>query len=374
MTSPRMTDAVRFGIEEEFVLLDDTALAPLAQEDDEREGIGASLAGARALGGSGVDGGAVVAEYLTCQVECITPPLTGATDAGEQLRRLRGLAHSYAVERGAVLAPSGTPFVSSGGFTVTPSPHYDEVSAHLAEITRDHEVNGLHIHVEVPDEEERVRALVRMRVWLPVLLGLTTNSPFAHGRHSGFESWRSILIRRLPSSWTPPAFADISDYRAGIDGLVAMGAITGASSLAWGVRLSERFPTVEVRVCDTQLSVDDTLLAALLVRALIVSAEPVVTPPVDVVDAALWTAARHGIRATVIDPRTGDPAALRDVTSAMLDHLRPVLSQFGDEERVVGGVARALADGTGSHRQAQAYATNGIDGLRQLYRRGTEPS
>lgn len=350
----------RFGIEEEFVLLDEATLAPLAQGDGDRERI-------TAADGDDADGGAVVPEYLTCQVECITEPVTRASDAAAQLRRMRALVSAHAERQGALLAPSGTPFVSSGGFVVSASPHYDAVSAHLAEITREHEVNGLHVHVEIPDPQQRVRALVRLRPWLPVLLSITANSPFARGRHSGFQSWRSILIRRLPSSWCPPAFRDHDDYRASVDRLVAIGAIPDASSLAWAVRLSEHYPTVEMRVFDTQLTADDALLAALLTRALIAAELPVCEPPADAVDTALWTASKHGMRARVLDPFDGRIAAVADVVEAMLDRLRPVLAESGDEEFVAEHLARVRVDGTGAAWQERAYERAGVDGLRELY-------
>jgi len=368
MTPPRSPSAqgqARFGIEEEFVLLDEQTLAPLAQGTGERERITEGDDSPPAS--ASVGRGEIVAEYLTCQVECITAPSQTRDDAAEQLRRMRRLVSTHAERQGALLAPAGTPFVSSGGFAVSKSPHYDVVSAHLAEITREHEVNGLHVHIEITDEDERVRALVRLRAWLPVLLALTGNSPFARGRHSGFESWRSILIRRLPSSWCPPAFRDPGDYRATIDRLVEIGAIPDASSLAWAVRLSERYPTVEVRVFDTQLHPDDALLATLLTRALIASDLPCCEATVDAVDAALWTAARHGMNARVLDPLGDGIAPVQDVTATMLERLRPVLADAGDEDFVVAHLDRLRVDGTGAQRQARAYRRGGVDGLRALY-------
>ena len=192
----------RFGVEEEFVLLDEQTLVPAAMSPATRERIPEDAAAG------------LTPEYLTCQLESATSPATTRADAEAQLRRTRSLIGTYAADQGAVFASIGTPFISPKRLTVVSSPHYDAVDAQLVEITREHEVNGLHVHVEVVDDEERVRVLNRVRPWLPVLLALTGNAPFAHGRDSGFASWRSILIRRLPSSWSPPHFRDLADYRA----------------------------------------------------------------------------------------------------------------------------------------------------------------
>ena len=353
--------SARFGIEEEFVVLDRETLAPIGMDHGARERITGRLGG-----------GEVMPEYLTCQLECATAPVQNRADAAEQLRRMRALLAAHAAGEGALAAPSATPFIAPGEFVVSPSTHYDEVADQLAAITRDHEVNGLHVHVEVPDDEERVRALNRVREWLPTLLALTGNGPYAHGRNSGFASWRSILIRRLPSSWCPPAFHDFDDYTERVDRLVALGAIGDAASIAWAARLSRRFPTVEVRAFDAQLTPDDSLFAAALSRALILSDAPDTVGPSDpdAIDASMWTAARRGTHARVIDPTTGEAAPLWEAAAAMIAHARPVLAEQGDEEFVTAHLERIRVDGTGAERQERAYVRDGVDGLRDLYLSG----
>ena len=354
----------RFGVEEEFVLLDEQTLVPAAMSAETRERI---LSEASA---------GVTPEYLTCQIETATEPCLTRADAEVQLRRTRGLLGSHASAQYAMFAGTGTPFISPNRFAVSRSAHYDAVAGQLAEITREHEVNGLHIHVEVPDEEERVRVLNRTRAWLPALLAITGNAPFTHGRDTGFDSWRSVLIRRLPSSWSPPHFRDFDDYRTRIAELVELGAITSASSLSWTARLSERFPTVEVRVFDAQLSVDDTLLAVALTRALLVSdaLDDTADVGLDAIDASLWTAARFGPGARLIDPASGDVAPAWSVIDGLVERLRPALADLGDEDFVIDGITRTRTDGTGAQRQRAAYAERGSAGLRDLYRTSTAVS
>jgi len=349
----------RFGVEEEFVLLDEESLVPIAMGDGTRERITEHTAI-----------GAVSAEYLTCQLECATDPVTTTTDAVTQLRHLRGLIGAHAGGQSAIAAASGTPFASTRTFAVSPSQHYDDVAAHLAHITREHEVNGLHVHVEVTDDEERVRALNRVRGWLPVLLALTGNSPFVDGLHSGFASWRSILIRRLPSSWCPPRFRDLDDYHAHAAQLVDLQAVPEAASLAWAVRLSARFPTVELRVFDAQLLPEDTVFAAALSRAIVLTDDRVSIGEIDGIDASLWMAARSGMNARVVDPTTGAVADAWQVAGRMLDATRPVLAELGDEDLVEEHLERIRRIGTGAQRQLQAFDRDGVAGLRELYREG----
>jgi len=354
----------RFGIEEEFILLDEESLVPVDSNDS-----------ARLRAAEETRLGKVMTEYLSCQIECATDPVSTLEEADTQVRHLREIASELASSQAAVAASSGTPFASTRSSSVFPSPHYDVVASHLRHITRDHEVNGLHVHVEVADAEGRLRALNRTRSWLPVLLALTGNSPFADGLDSGFASWRSIVIRRLPSSWCPPHFHDLDDYRARVTQLIELGAVSEAVSLSWAVRLSERFPTVEVRIFDAQLSPEDTLLASLLTRA-IVLADDLPAAPVehDAIDASIWTAARHGTDARVMDPMTGEIAQTWDIAARMLAAIRPVLAELGDEDYVTSGLDRIRRAGTGAQRQLRAYEARGIEGIRDLYRGDAQTS
>lgn len=347
----------RFGIEEEFLLVDRETLAPLSLPETTRERLTASPGAGR-----------IFPEFLTSQVECVTDPLSGRADAAEQLTDLRARVAEHAGAAGAVPVSTGTPFDTTRRATISSSPHYDRVAAQLGEIARGHEVNGLHVHVEVTDAEERVRALNRLRGWLPVLLALSGNSPFVEGAATGYASWRSILIRRLPASWSPPLFHDLDDYESQVERLLALGAIPERSSLSWAARTSDRFPTVEARVCDAQLEVDDSLFITALVRAIVVTDDgPESAAPVDGIDASLWLAARHGMGALVVHPATGGATPVDVAVETLLDAVRPALVLLGDDDFVTEHLARIRLEGTGAERQVRAHTRDGLAGLRRLY-------
>lgn len=351
----------RFGIEEEFLFLDEHSLVPVALAPGTRERITRLRTG-----------GEVTKEYLTSQIECLTEPVSTAADADAQLTHLRGLIGWHARDQHAIAAGTGTPFATTRSAVVSPSPHYDDVAEQLGHLTRDHEVNGLHVHIEVADDEERVRALDRVRGWLPVLLALTGNSPFVNGRDSAFASWRSIQIRRLPASWAPPRFRDYDEYRAGVQRLIDLGALTDAASLSWAARISERYPTVEVRVFDAQLTAEDSVFAALVARAIVLTDDQSHADiGVDGIDASLWTAARRGMSTRLIDPTTGEVDDAWAVADRMLSAIAPALRALGDEERVDEGVERLRTVGSGADRQRRAVDEGGAAALADLLRGGT---
>lgn len=350
-----MSRSTRFGIEEEFVLLDVDTLTPVSAG-----GLHASIQPEEA------EGGRFSAEFATSQIESATDPVRSLAEATRQLERMRRMLAEHAPSA-TVVAATGAPFTMAGPAQISSSPHYDDVSALLGRLTAEHIVNGLHVHVEVTDDEERVRALRRLREALPVLLALSANSPFAGGVSSGLASWRSTQIRRLPVSWGPPAFRDADEYHRTVDRLVSVGLLPARSSVSWAVRLSDRYETVETRVCDAQLRTDDTLLLAALTRAIVVTEDRIehsMTP--EMLDASLWLAARHGMQAHLPSAH-GDAGSAWAAVERMLDDIAPALDELGDAEFVRDRLDRLRVEGTGSQRQLRAYETGGIGELARLF-------
>lgn len=345
-----------FGVEEEFFFLDRSTLAPVSLGSSARESVvGESLPGT------------VCAEFLTCQIEHATSPVVSVAEAREQLDSFRAHLARYAEHNTILGAGMGTPFGTASSSIVSDSGRYRTIARWLGDIVGEHQVNGLHVHVEIPDADDRVHALNAVRPWLPVLLALSTNSPFWHGRDTGYCSWRTILLRRFPTIGSPPPFRDADDYRAGVNRLVELGAAPDAASLAWLARISERFPTVEVRVFDAQLTAEDALLMAALTRALLTSAiAPQNDIDTDAVDTSLWMAAREGLDGRLLHPLTGGVSETRSLVQLMLRMLTPALQATGDLDFVADRLARLLADGTGADRQRRAFARDGINGLRSL--------
>jgi glutamate---cysteine ligase / carboxylate-amine ligase len=168
----------------------------------------------------------------------------------------------------------------------------------------------------------------------------------------------------------PPHFADAEEYAARSRALVATGAATDLPSLAWAARLSERYPTVEVRVFDAQLTVDESLLAAALTRSIVttvIETPPLAHLPQEILDASLWMAARDGMEADLVDPFTGEPASAWSVADALVEYIGPALLGHGDLEFVLESLERIRAHGTGAQRQAEVFRRDGPITLRRWY-------
>jgi len=381
------TSVPTLGVEEEYLLVAPETGAPVPAAERVRE-----RAAARTVLGDRE----VQHELLQAQVEVATPVCSSLDEVDGHLRRLRGALAAAAEECGCRLAacasaamPLDHPSTAAGpaaaealeaavteedaAIPVTAEPRYERMRLQARRLVDEQLINGMHVHVAVPDRAAGVRIVNRMRPWLPLLLALSANSPLWLGHETGFASWRHVVFGRWPVSGMPPLFADADDYDRRVRRLVDAGLIDDTGQVYWAVRVSERFPTVEVRVADVQLRVDDAVLLAGLVRALVMTLrrEPsperaVPEPEPEWLNAALWQAARHGLGGRLADPLSGTLRPASEVVADALAHLTPALDAAGDTARVADALHHTLTHGNGATRQRAALAASGPEALRAL--------
>jgi carboxylate-amine ligase len=309
--------------------------------------------------------GHLVPELKAQQIELGTRVCRDLAEVTAELRHWRGRADAAARAVGARVAALASSPVRVEPVT-TPGERYADMAETFGLTAVEQLTCGCHVHVSVADEEEGVAVLNRIRVWLPVLTALTSNSPFWLGRDSGYASFRSQSWNRWPSSGPTELFADAADYARVVAGLVATETIVDTGMVYFDARLSERWPTVEVRIADVALHVADAVTHAGLVRALVETAaqewrDGVPAPAVrsEVVRVSGWRAARWGMGGDLVSPLTGRPEPAADVVGALLEHVRPALVDAGDDERVRAGVAAVLDRGTGADRQRRVHRATG---------------
>ena len=345
------------GAEEEFVLLDPDSLAPVDRAAQAR----AALAGS-------VGDGTVMAEFFPSQLEYASPVCTTADELSSSLIRFRQALAAWARDNQVIAAAVGSPFQVGARPEVTDLPRYREIAADFGRIVDDHQVNGLHVHVGVRDREDAVRALNRLRPWLPTLLAVSANSPFWQGDDTGFDSWRAIHNRRWTTHGIPPAFRDAEDYARRTSALIGIGGTSDLGTLNWVVRLSEKYPTLEVRIFDAQLDARTSSALAVLVRGIVERDDDTGSLEAELLDVAYWHAARFGLAGDLFDPRTGRLRPAHDVVHALLDAAAPSLADPEDAACVGSVVRRILEGGNGSARQRQAYRLGGSPALAELLR------
>jgi glutamate---cysteine ligase / carboxylate-amine ligase len=333
------------GVEEEFLLVDGDGHLCERSED--------------VLRASEEPQGEFAAELTRGQIESSTGVCESMAAALSQLSTLRTELAASAADRGMRLLPSGCPIMPEDGQPeITGTPRYRRLGERFGGLARQLPTCGCHVHVAMPDRELGVAVIDHARPWLPVLLAMSANSPFA-GYDTGYASWRYQAWGRWPSAGPPPRFGSLDAYESIVDAMLRSGAILDEGMVYWDIRLSAHQPTLEFRVADVCATAGEAALLATLVRGLVASCadragSPVADLPDPVLRANLWQASRSGLAGTSLHPATGAPTPFARQLGDLLALVSPALDD--DRELAATGVAKLLAEGSGADRQRAAFA------------------
>jgi glutamate---cysteine ligase / carboxylate-amine ligase len=359
----------RVGVEEEFLLVE-------AETGRPRAVAGTVLATARSavadLGddhGRGVAGDAAARalgfELQLQQVEANTQPCRGLGDLGREVRRCRSWAAGAAGKAGAQIAALGTSPVPVAPELADHS-RYQKMARAFGLTAYEQLTCGCHVHVEVSSAEEGVAVLDRIGPWLAILLALSANSPFWQGRDSAYASFRYQVWGRWPTSGPAEVFGSAGVYRQTVEQMLRTRTLLDTGMVYFDARLSERYPTVEVRIADVCLLAQDTVLIAALARALVETeasrwreGQPTGRGRTELLRLSAWRASRSGLDDVLISPVTGLPEQAAAVANLLLDHVRDALDEAGDTGTVHELLAAVLARGNGATFQRNAHRGTG---------------
>lgn len=309
-------------------------------------------------------------ELFRHQLEIRTEPVRDIAELDHQLTAARRTAGQAAAGAGLAIVACATIPIEGAEPRVSPNDRYRDMLETYGEISRYGTTCGMHVHVAISSPEEGVGCIDRMAPWLPVLLAISSNSPYFDGHDTGYASWRSQLWSRWPSAGPTEAFGSLEGYRRSCDALLASGAARDTGMLYFDARLAAKHPTVEIRVLDVCTDTADTALLAALVRGLVetsarewANGDPLPDWRAEELRAATWRAARMGLSETLVHPCGRDLRPAREVVEGLVAHVEPALDAAGDLARVQEGVERVLR-GTGSTLQRAAFERTGaVEGV-----------
>ncbi|MFJ4981374.1 glutamate--cysteine ligase [Streptomyces coeruleorubidus] len=335
------------GVEEELLLVDPETGEPQARS-------AAVLARAEQ---DDADQDVFEKELHEQMLEFATHPQSSMESLRAEIVRCRKEAARHAGEIGctvAALATSPLPVSPAVGV----NRRYQWMAEQYGIATREQLVLGCHVHVSVESDEEGVAVIDRVRPWLQVLTALSANSPFWQGKDTGYSSYRSRVWLRWPSAGPTEIFGSAERYHRLIADMVATGALLDDGMIYFDARLSQRYPTVEIRVSDVCLHSGTAALVATLVRGLVETAarewragrEPL-EHSVSLLRLADWMAARSGLSGELLHPATMRRLPAEAVVRALLDHVGEALADCGDLERARTACEELLRDGNGAQVQ-----------------------
>jgi carboxylate-amine ligase len=309
--------------------------------------------------------GEIKPELMESVLEISTDPCADMAEAGEQLRALRRQVSEIAAAKGMAIGSAGThPFAMWEDQRIVARPRYRDLISALRFVARQELIFGMHVHVGVDGPDKAIHVANGMRIHLPVLLGLSANSPFWRAQATGLASTRTPIFRAFPRVGIPPSYDDWEDYSERIEFMIRAGVIQDYTYLWHDVRPHPAFGTVEVRVMDSQTHIEHTLGLTALVQALVKelaehfdAGKRLSTYPHEMLDENKWLAARHGLEGELVDLPGSDRVATRELARRLLDRMREHCQDLGSESEL-DAVEDLLARGNGAARQVVVYEAN----------------
>jgi len=315
-----------------------------------------------------VEGGQIIlqervkAEMHQAVVEVGTNICHNIQEARAEVTELRRHIIDLADQNNLLVAAAGThPFSDWQDQLITPSPHYDSLIDEMRDVARGNLIFGLHVHVGIQTRNEGIQILNAVRYFLPHIYALSTNSPFWCGRNTGFKSYRSKVFDKFPRTGIPEFFASANEYDEYIDLLVKTKCIDSGKKIWWDIRLHPYYNTIEFRICDIPMRVDETICLAALMQALVAKIYKLMKQNLNfrsyrkvLINENKWRAARYGIQAKLIDFGKQEEVPYSDLCDELLEFVDDVLDELGSRQEVAY-IKEILKNGTGADRQLAVF-------------------
>ena len=285
-------------------------------------------------------------------------------DVTELRREIIGLAG----RQGMRVASAGThPFSSWEDQSIYPDPRYASIVEELQLVARSNLIFGLHVHVGIKDRAIAFQILNEARYFLPHLLALSTSSPFWLGRNTGLKSYRTKIFERFPRTGIPPVFPTPAEFDEFVRILVATNSIDNGKKIWWDLRPHPFFETIEFRVCDVPMRLDETIAIAALIQAICVKLFELRTKNLGfrgysnaLILENKWRATRWGIDGKLIDFGREKEVPFRELMDELFAFVDDVVDDLGSRQEV-DALRWILENGTGADRQLRTFHANGGD-------------
>ena len=308
----------------------------------------------------------VKAEMHQSVVEVGTGICRTIKEARKDLSSLRRSMVGLARENGLTLVAGAThPFADWRVQEIYDDERYRRVVEDMQLVARANLIFGLHVHVGIEDRETTIHLMNQARYFLPHLLALSANSPFWLGMDTGLKSYRTKVFDKFPRTNIPDTFTGWSDYENFVNLLIRTRCIDNAKRIWWDIRPHPFFSTLEFRICDIPMRLDETIAIAALIQATIAKLYKLhaKNQGFRMYSRALimenkWRAARYGLDGALIDFGREKEVAERELILEYLEFVDDVVDEL-DSRREIAYVHEILKMGCGADRQLRVFRETG---------------
>ena len=282
-------------------------------------------------------------------------------DLSQKLDALEAITH----ELGLRLFWAGThPFSSWRDQEITVNERYFRLVSLMQDVARRLVTFGLHVHVGVDTGDKAIMVCDRMLRYLPLLLGLSANSPFWEGRCTGLHSNRSMVMEQLPTAGLPHQMRNWSEYVWLINHLVETGFINTVREIWWDIRPHHNFGTVEIRVCDMPPNLEQVLALTALIQCLVTSICEEIEEGTFLSDyhpmmiqQNKWRATRYGAEARLVHGNDYQQRSVQETVDHLVSRLMPVARTLSCESEL--RECLELPSQTGAQQQLAIFEETG---------------
>ena len=310
----------------------------------------------------------VTAELHQSVIEVGTRVCRTIKDAREDISELRREMVRLARENDMLLVAGAThPFADWRKQEIYPDPRYERVVEDLQLVARANLIFGLHVHIGIEDREAIIRIMNSMRYFLPHLLAISSNSPFWGGMKTGLKSYRAKVFDKFPRTNIPDTYTSWGEFESFVNLLIKTNCLDNAKKLWWDIRPHPFFHTLEVRVCDIPMRVEETLAIAALIQATMAKLYRLHERNIDYrqYSRALlmenkWRAGRYGLDGSLIDFGKQVEVPERELILEYLNFVEEVVDEL-DSRNEIEYIRTILETGTGADRQLKVFEDTGGD-------------
>ncbi len=299
-------------------------------------------------------------------VEIGTGVCQNIQEAKDEIRSIRQQIITLARQNGLRLAAGGThPFAQWRDQEIYPDDRYRTIVEDMGMVARANLIFGLHVHIGVEDRETAIQLMNSARYFLPHLLALSANSPFWLGMDTGLRSYRCKVFDKFPRTNIPDIYQSWSEFENYVNLLIHTNCIDNAKKIWWDIRPHPYFPTLEFRICDMPMRLEETIAIAALCQAIIAKLYKIHEQNLtfrhysrSLIMENKWRAARYGLDGKMIDFGKQTEVPARQLIEEILEFVSDVVPELGSQEEIAY-VRRILENGNGAERQLRVFHETG---------------
>jgi carboxylate-amine ligase len=304
-------------------------------------------------------------EITESMIEIATSVHTDHKAMLAELTAMRALLVAAADKLNLGLAGGGAhPFQHWEDQRIYPTDRYRLVSELYGYLAKQFTVYGQHVHIGCPNGDEAVRLSHMLARYIPHFIAMSASSPFYQGVDTTFQSSRLTSINAFPLSGYMPFVTDWEAFNTYFNKMAHLGIVASMKDFYWDIRPKPEYGTVEIRVCDTPLTIETAVALAGYAQTLskYFFEQRDLQPAQDTYLTYSYNrfqACRFGLAGTLINPISGTQTMIQEDILHTFETLGDVAQDLGTTEAIDYLRKRTLANQSDAGWLRAGYETSG---------------